>query len=155
MGDVEARLNEAQWLIERHIGVVVAHSSLHKTEPWGFECSQPFTNIAWLVSTDLEPMDVMENLLRIEEKLGRNRKAEYRAKVLGGQPYADRMIDLDILLYGQRVVVTPHLQIPHPLLLKRDFAMVPMCEALRIDLDRGVEMVRDIVANENIDDNEI
>ena len=80
--------------------------------------------------------------------MGRDRKAEYCAKVLNRQSYADRMIDLDILLYGEAVVVTPHLQIPHPRLLERDFAMLPMCDALGISSDKGAELVRKIIEDE-------
>ena len=148
IGDVKSRLDTAETLIAERIGEVISRSEWYTTEPWGFESSADFTNRAWLVSTALEATEVLEHLLTIEVELGRNRKAEYCAKVLGHQSYADRMVDLDILLYGQRVVVTPHLQVPHPRLLERDFAMIPMCDVLGIDSDQGVELVRKIVENE-------
>lgn len=148
IGDVKSRLDMAETLIAERIGEVISRSEWYTTEPWGFESSADFTNRAWLVSTALEATEVLERLLEIEIELGRNRKAEYCAKVLGRQSYADRMVDLDILLYGQRVVVTPHLQVPHPRLLERDFAMIPMCDVLGIDSDQGVELVRKIVEDE-------
>jgi 2-amino-4-hydroxy-6-hydroxymethyldihydropteridine diphosphokinase len=92
--------------------------------------------------------EVLEILLDIEAELGRNRTEEYRHKVLGHQSYANRAIDLDILLYGNEVVVTPHLQVPHPHLLERDFALVPMCQALGIEIAEGRELVIKIVKNE-------
>ncbi|MBQ5700877.1 MAG: 2-amino-4-hydroxy-6-hydroxymethyldihydropteridine diphosphokinase [Alistipes sp.] len=148
IGDVKGRLQAAETLITERIGSIVSRSEWYTTEPWGFESSSNFTNRAWMVETALEAAEVLEILLAIEVELGRNRKAEYRAKVLGHQSYADRVIDLDILLYGQRVIVTPHLQIPHPRLLERDFAMFPMCDAMKISSDEGVELVRKIVEDE-------
>ena len=148
MGDMEATLQRAEELIAQQIGAVSARSEVLKSEAWGFECSHPFSNRAWMATTELEPMEVMERLLAIEAQLGRDRKAEYREKVLGGQNYAARVIDLDILLYGQQVVVTPHLQIPHPMLLKRDFAIAPLCQVLGIDSDSCVELISNIVRDE-------
>ena len=148
IGDVKRRLDAAEILIAERIGEVISRSEWYTTEPWGFESSADFTNRAWMVSTALEATEVLERLLSIEVELGRNRKAEYCAKVLGHQSYADRMVDLDILLYGQRVVVTPHLQVPHPRLLERDFALVPMCQALGIEIAEGRELVIKIVKNE-------
>jgi 2-amino-4-hydroxy-6-hydroxymethyldihydropteridine diphosphokinase len=148
IGDVKQRLDQAQTLIAERIGEVISCSEWYTTEPWGFESSANFTNRAWVVESALSATDILEHLLAIEVELGRNRKAEYCAKVLNQQSYADRMIDLDILLYGQHVVVTPHLQVPHPRLLERDFAMIPMCDALRISSDEGVELVRKIVEDE-------
>lgn len=148
IGDVKCRLDAAEALIAERIGRVSSRSEWYTTEPWGFESSADFTNRAWVVSTALEATEVLEHLLAIEVELGRNRKAEYCSKVLGRQSYADRMVDLDILLYGESVVVTPHLQIPHPRLLERDFAMIPMCDALGIDREEGVKLVRKIVEDE-------
>lgn len=148
MGDVKQRLLCAESLIAERIGAVVSRSEWHTTEPWGFECSESFTNIAWVVATELLAEQVLESLLAIEQELGRDRRAEYRHKVLGGQSYASRAIDLDILLYGNSVIVTPHLQIPHPYLLQREFALLPMCQALGISREEGVERVRKIVEDE-------
>lgn len=148
IGDVEGRLSAAEALIAERIGEVTSRSKWYTTEPWGFESSAHFTNRAWVVATELAATEVLEHLLAIEAELGRDRKAEYCAKVLNRQSYADRMIDLDILLYGEAVVVTPHLQVPHPRLLERDFAMLPMCDALGISSDEGAELVRKIVEDE-------
>jgi 2-amino-4-hydroxy-6-hydroxymethyldihydropteridine diphosphokinase len=93
-------------------------------------------------------MEAMEALLQIEAELGRNRKQEYRSKVLQRQSYANRVVDLDILLYGEHLVVTAHLQVPHPMLLERDFALQPMAEAMGISVEQAVELVTKIVKDE-------
>lgn len=148
IGDAKGRLACAEEIIAARIGAVVSRSEWYTTEAWGFESSSSFTNIAWVVRTELAAESVLENLLAIEVELGRDRKCEYCDKVLNRQSYANRMIDLDILLYGSQVVVTPHLQVPHPRLLEREFAIVPMCDALGISTEEGREMVINIVNNE-------
>ena len=140
VGDVVARLDSAESLIAERIGEVISRSDWHTTEPWGFESERSFTNRAYRVRTTLTAIEVLEILLNIEAELGRNRTEEYRNKVLCHQSYANRAIDLDILLYGNEVVVTPHLQVPHPHLLERDFALVPMCQALDIEIAEGREV---------------
>ena len=148
IGDVQSRLCDAESLIAERIGEVVSRSKWYTTEAWGFESNDSFTNVAWVVRTDLAAAEVLEHLLEIEVLLGRNRRQEYCDKVLSRQSYANRLIDLDILLYGSEVVVSPHLQIPHPRLLERDFALVPMCDAMGIGVDEGKEFVINIVKNE-------
>ena len=148
IGDVQSRLCDAERVIAERIGEVVSRSKWYSTEAWGFESSENFTNVAWVVRTELTATEVLEHLLDIEVLLGRNRRQEYCDKVLNRQSYANRVIDLDILLYGSKVVVSPHLQIPHPRLLERDFAVIPMCDAMGIDVDEGKEFVINIVKNE-------
>ena len=148
IGDTQQRLICAEQAIVARIGAVASRSEWYTTEAWGFESSSSFTNVAWVVRTELTASEVLETLLIIEAELGRDRKREYCDKVLSRQNYANRMIDLDILLYGSQVVVTPHLQVPHPRLLEREFAMAPMCDALGISTEEGREMVINIVKNE-------
>ena len=150
IGDAQLRLERAEELIAERIGVVTARSEWHKTEPWGFECSESFTNVAWVVESERSATEILEELLTIEVEQGRDRRAEYIAKVTGRQSYASRMIDLDILLYGNDLVVTPHLQIPHPRLLVRKFALVPMCQALGITVEEGIKRVKDIIFRDEI-----
>jgi 2-amino-4-hydroxy-6-hydroxymethyldihydropteridine diphosphokinase len=149
-GDTRAILDRAEQLMAQRAGEVISRSEWHTTEPWGFECSDSFTNRAYTLRTALSAEELIEVLLSIEAELGRNRRLEYHTKVLGGQEYAARVIDLDILLFGREVVVTPHLQIPHPLLLKRDFALAPMCQAMGITVEEGVELVKNIILNDEI-----
>jgi 2-amino-4-hydroxy-6-hydroxymethyldihydropteridine diphosphokinase len=97
---------------------VVKVSTFIDTQPWG-ETDQPnFLNAVAEIRTGLEPVALLAALKRIETELGR--KASYR--------WGPRAIDLDIILYGRRVVDLPHLVIPHRHCRERDFVMRPLRE---------------------------
>lgn len=96
-------------------------SSLISTEPWGFESDNQFVNACVLCETTLTPRQVLLATQKIESELGRTHKS------VGGH-YADRLMDIDILLYDDLRVDEPDLQIPHPLMLERDFVMIPLGE---------------------------
>lgn len=148
IGNVRQRLDRAEAEIAKRVGAVTARSDWHTTKAWGFECNNLFTNRAYVVQSSLCATDILEVLLDIEVECGRDRKAEYCQKVLQGESYASRVIDLDILLYGDCVTVTKHLQVPHPRLLERDFAIIPMCQALGITVEEGKKRVRNIIEHE-------
>ena len=121
LGDKEANIRNAISLIGERVGLVVRQSSLISTEPWGFESDNRFVNAAVLCETALSPRQVLSATQQIERELGRTHKSS-------GGHYADRLIDIDILLYDDLRVDEPDLQIPHPLMLKRDFVMIPLRE---------------------------
>ena len=104
-------------------GRVVAVSPLYETAPWGVTDQPPFLNGAVLLETDRPPRALLERLLEVERELGRVR----------GRRYGPRTIDLDLLLYGDRVVDEPGLAVPHPRLHERAFALEPL-----LDLDPDV-----------------
>lgn len=132
-GDVKSRLQSAQQLINQRVGAVLRCSHRYESKPWGFgaDDTPDFSNQAMEVSTDLQPEEVLDTLQAIERELGRDRDAERSERERSGQPYASRAIDLDILFYDDEVIDTPHLQVPHPRLGEREFALVPLCEMLR------------------------
>ena len=81
--------------------------------------NQPdFINCTLMVSTNLEPVDFLRECLHVEEKLGRVRK----------QKYEPRLIDIDLIFFGEKVVEDPLLQIPHPKYSERKFVLLPMTE---------------------------
>lgn len=121
LGDREANIQKAVELIGEQIGCVVRQSSLIETEPWGFRSENRFLNGAILVETTKTPREVLTLTQQIERDLGRTRKS-----VSAG--YADRAIDIDILLYDDLTLDEPDLKIPHPLMQKRDFVMIPLKE---------------------------
>ena len=119
LGDREARLRAALDLLAASREVsVTATSSFRETEPVGYIDQPNFLNAAAAVETTLTAPELLEELLAIERKLGRER----------GVRFGPRTIDLDLLLYGDEIVVTPALQIPHPRLHERRFALEPLLE---------------------------
>ena len=121
LGEKEENIHKAITLIGERVGLVVRQSSLISTEPWGFESEHTFVNAAILCETELSPRVVLRATQQIEREMGRTHKS------VAGH-YADRLIDIDILLYDDLRVDEPDLQIPHPLMLKRDFVMIPLRE---------------------------
>ena len=121
LGDRKENLACAIRLIGERVGKVLRVSSFIETEPWGFESDNTFVNAVILCETTLTPRQVLRATQKIEREMGRKKKSTD-----GG--YADRCIDIDILLYDNLRVDEPDLQIPHPLMLKRDFVMIPLRE---------------------------
>jgi 2-amino-4-hydroxy-6-hydroxymethyldihydropteridine diphosphokinase len=125
LGDKPANLRQAVRLIAERIGRVAALSPFHATEPWGFESPNAFLNAVCAVDTALTPQELMQATQDIERLMGRREKSHH------GQ-YADRLIDIDILLYGDEEIHLPGLDIPHPLMQERDFVMTPLGEVRKI-----------------------
>ena len=123
MGDKENIFAEACLLINNRCGAITAVSSSYESEPWGFEADEWFLNRLIVVDTDLNPEAMLRELLAIEAELGRVRHPEKEG-------YTSRTADLDILYFGQRVIVTPILTVPHPRLHLRRFALMPLCEVV-------------------------
>ena len=121
LGDKEANIRKAIALISERVGLVVRQSSLIMTEPWGFESENGFVNAAVKCETELTPREVLKATQKIEREMGRKKKSTD-----GG--YSDRCIDIDILLYDELRVDEPDLKIPHPLMLEREFVMIPLDE---------------------------
>lgn len=139
-GDREQLLRSAIDAIGRLIGPVDGISPLVETEPWGFESPHPFLNAALSVETSLPAMDVLERTQSIERQLGRRRKS------VAGR-YEDRPIDIDLLLYGDLVLTSERLTLPHPLLSERLFVLEPLAEIapqiLHPTLGKTIQTLRD------------
>ena len=99
---------------------LVGVSSLRETDPVGFEDQPRFLNGAAELRTSLDARELLERLLAIERRLGRVRGE--------GPRFGPRTIDLDLLLYGDEQIDEPGLQIPHPRLHERRFALEPLAE---------------------------
>lgn len=123
LGDKEANLHRAINEIERRIGPVRAQSAFITTEPWGFESRNNFLNAAVCIDTEMSPLELLHATQQIERDLGRTTKS-------AAGTYSDRIIDIDILLYGREHIETPELTIPHPLMQERDFVMIPLNQIL-------------------------
>ena len=118
LGDRAGNLAAARRELAK-VGHIVAESSVYETEPWGVKEPQPkYLNQAVRLGTVLPALKLMRALLAIEEGLGRIRTRQ-------GEP---RVIDLDLLLYGESVTDTSGLTLPHPRLHLRAFVLVPLAE---------------------------
>lgn len=139
-GDREQLLRSAIDAIGLLIGPVDSISPFVETEPWGFESPHPFVNAALSVETSLSAMDVLERTQSIERQLGRRRKS------IAGR-YEDRPIDIDLLLYGDLVLTSERLTLPHPLLSERLFVLEPLAEIapqiLHPTLGKTIQTLRD------------
>lgn len=123
LGDKRKNIAEAIKNIGELVGDVVRQSALYETEPWGFRSDNRFVNAAVCVDTQLSPRRLLEVTQRIEREMGRTLKSD-------GREYHDRIIDIDILLYGDLHIDEPDLKIPHPLMHERDFVMTPLNEIM-------------------------
>lgn len=117
LDDREGRLREAIRRLEA-LGRVVSVSSFYETEPVEMTEQPWFVNCAVALETDRAPNQLMIELLNIEKKMGRRRV----------QKKGPRSIDLDILLYGNEVIESPSLTIPHPAMPQRRFVLEPLAE---------------------------
>ncbi len=102
------------------LGRVVAVSTFYDTAPVGYLDQPRFLNAALLLETELGPLQLLESLLAIERTMGRDRAATV-AK-------GPRVIDLDVLLFGDVVMATPVLTLPHPAMRERRFVLEPLAE---------------------------
>jgi len=105
LGNKELNLKEAVSRIEEFIGSVMRSSSVYVTEPWGFQTNDEFLNMVVKIETELIPSDLLEKIFMIESLHGRVRSE---------RQYSSRVIDIDILLYGDLVIDENNLKIPHP-----------------------------------------
>ncbi|MGL4994298.1 MAG: 2-amino-4-hydroxy-6-hydroxymethyldihydropteridine diphosphokinase [Bacteroidales bacterium] len=121
LGNLEENLHNAIVEITERIGTIESQSALFHSAPWGFDSENNFLNQVIEVKTNLTPFELLENIKEIELLLGRSKKSIDRV-------YADRLIDIDILLYDQLILKDPNLTIPHPLILQRDFVLLPLQE---------------------------
>ena len=120
LGDRQANMDRAVNALGETAGVRVTKMSSLIENPavGGPEGSPPFLNGVVEVETDLPPRQLLDRLLEIERSLGRERR----------EKWGPRVIDLDLLLYGDQVIAEPHLQVPHPLMHERRFVIEPLVE---------------------------
>ena len=118
IGDRIATLQQAQALINVHIGNILKPSELYETAAWGVENQPNFINQVISVETTRSPEEVLKQIHFIEKALGRTRHQKWHA----------RTIDIDILFYNREIINTKDLTIPHPFIQERRFTLVPLQE---------------------------
>ena len=118
LGDRSKNLLRAREKIEATVGKIVQTSHVYLTEAWGKEGQPDFCNQVLKISTHKKPLDLLKDLLAIETVLGRNRQVKWEP----------RIIDIDILFYNDEICQNKVLHLPHPLIPKRNFVIIPLME---------------------------
>lgn len=118
LGNRYQNLTKAQQLLQAAGLQVQATSAIWETAPWGSNSQFSYYNQAVVLETQASAEDLMQLLLAVEQQMGRER----------GEPNADRIIDLDMLLYEQLIYQSAVLQLPHPRMHKRRFVLAPLAE---------------------------
>ncbi len=138
VGDVQATFEQAIAMLCRDQSVrLTTRSWDYRTPPWGVTDQPPFINAVIGVSTDLKPHALLSRMQDCERALGRDRAQE--------QHWGPRTIDLDLLLYDDRIINDEILTLPHPRMLERAFVLVPFAEIASDRVIGGVK-VRDALA---------
>ncbi len=117
--DKEKYLNSAIALLSHCLGNPIAVAPYIETAAWGFHSPNSFLNTVAAFETLQTPLSLLDTTEEVERRLGRTTKSN-------GGIYHDRPIDIDILFYGNSIIDTPRLTIPHPLLHKRYFVLQPL-----------------------------
>jgi 2-amino-4-hydroxy-6-hydroxymethyldihydropteridine diphosphokinase len=120
LNDRNHLISQSRKLVNEMIGEIISSSSVYESDPWGFQSENKFLNQVLHVDSRLDPYQVLDQIIEIEESLGRKRDT-----VLG---YQSRIIDIDILFYNNLVIQNERLIIPHPRIHERMFVLIPMNE---------------------------
>lgn len=118
LGARHEQLRKAAAEIGEHVGVIIERSSIYETAAWGMEDEPSYLNQVLLIETKLKPQLLLAKIHEIESRLGRTRLKKW----------GSRLIDIDILFYNDFVIEEEFLTIPHPLLHKRKFTLLPLSE---------------------------
>lgn len=118
-GEVVAQLRLAKQHLIQRLGELVVASSIYETEPWGMPLAPMFMNQVLCFSSALHPMEMIKATLEIEREMGRTR--------VPGVP-GSRNIDIDILFIDGMIISEPGLEVPHPRMHLRRFALKPLCD---------------------------
>lgn len=111
------RMQEALSSLET-VGALLKASSIYETSPYGVSEQPSFLNAVAAVATDLTASELHKRLKDLETKLGRQKRERWH----------EREIDFDILFYGDEVISSPELTIPHADLVNRSFVLIPLAE---------------------------
>lgn len=118
-GDREKLLFRAIESLNDHFQLLKV-SRIYETTAWGGVAKGDFLNQIAVISTAFEPEDVLDIIRGIETDLGRTRE----------EPWGDRTMDIDILYFGEKIINSERLKIPHPYMADRKFILVPLAELL-------------------------
>lgn len=106
--------------LEQIAGNVRQSSGIYETAPWGTQEVPPYLNQVLEIQSRLSPETLLQAIQQIESDAGRERHPDF--------PHLPRTLDLDILFYGDEIIRTAQLEIPHPRLHERNFVLIPLME---------------------------
>lgn len=118
LGNRSQNLLVARQHLEITVGKIIQESSIYETAAWGNTAQQSFLNQVVSIETMMAPIELLDGVLSIEAQMGRVREIKW----------GPRVIDIDILFFGDIIVASETLTIPHPALHERRFTLVPMAE---------------------------
>ncbi|MDR1170317.1 MAG: 2-amino-4-hydroxy-6-hydroxymethyldihydropteridine diphosphokinase, partial [Prevotellaceae bacterium] len=119
LGDRKSYLDSAKRSLCLSVGELLAESSIYESEPWGFVSENAFLNQVLLYETVLTPREILQTIKIIEAENGR---------IHAKSGYSSRNLDIDILFYDNTVLNSADLTIPHPMLHRRRFTLLPLNE---------------------------
>ena len=120
LGDKVDNLQQALAKIDQDAGTILSISNFYASEPWGFQTTNQFLNICISLETTLTPDALLSLFQQIESHIGRTKHES--------EGYESRIIDIDILTFGQLQIETDNLIIPHPEIENRNFVLIPLRE---------------------------
>ena len=119
LGDRKENLDKALGLISCHEGINIKRiSSIYETKPVGYIDQSDFLNLVVMVETNLNPFELLDTCLKIELDLKRERTIRW----------GPRTIDIDVLIYENKILKSDKLEIPHPRMHEREFVLAPLNE---------------------------
>lgn len=124
LGDKVQNLNLALIQIENSLGQLISVSDFYISEPWGFSSENIFLNCCCLLQSNLTVFDFISTVKEIERDLGR----DYKFKI----GYEDRIIDIDVIFFGDLILSSENVTIPHKNFRKRDFVLLPLSQLTNI-----------------------
>ena len=119
IGDKQLNFTKVAHLANDRLGNIIKKSSIYETPPWGFLSEDYFWNQVFLIETEINPENLLEEIREIEAEFVRKRESDR---------YASREMDIDILYFDDIYFETENLIIPHPQLQNRKFVLVPLVE---------------------------
>ena len=118
LGDKLSNLQRGKTGVEELMGPIIKQSSVYKTAAWGIENQDAFLNQVIKIQSELSPEQILDKIFIVEKSMGRVRLGKWM----------ERIIDIDLLYYHNKIIKTHQLQVPHKELQNRNFTLAPLVE---------------------------
>lgn len=154
IGSKEQNMVDVIFEIEHHIGKVMKKSNLYISKAWGFESDDSFLNQAIVCDSKLSPKDIMYAIWDIERMFGKERGSreqeliKYKEREQGEISYQSRLMDIDIIFYGDELYKDELITIPHQMYKLRQFVLEPLCEIMGSYIPNGeIRSIRELLVD--------